>query len=64
VGLSVLIYVINHFSYRRCAICITFFTHRQKLVEAACCNVEVIKGAGGDFLDCFSSISISLKGNF
>ncbi len=36
-------------SYKRCATCIVLPTGNPNLRDASCCNVEVVKGAAGDF---------------
>ena len=46
-GASVLIYVMSPASYNFCATLMVLFTLKLNLVLAACCNVEVIKGALG-----------------
>jgi len=36
-------------SYNRCATCIVLATGYPNFREASCCNVDVVKGAAGDF---------------
>ena len=44
---SVLIYVINPFSYNFCAVIMVRFAENRNFVPAACWRVLVIKGGGG-----------------
>src|ERR1700712_4240389 len=58
---SVLIYEILPASYKRCATVMVCATEKLSFREASCCNVDVVKGAEGDFFAGFFSKSRTKK---
>ena len=59
--LSVLMYVICPDSYSLWATLIVLETGKDNFLDASCCKVEVVKGAGADFFNGFFTISETLN---